>query len=277
MTERRRKHAELRTHAARCSCRCDKCRLDIAPTFRRFSEKFASTKEYQQGYSAGKAGSQKPCPYRDDPARKDWLAGYKDGFIYANHAVQDKPKWAEFGEGSATLHGVEIFANGEHRGKTYDDVQLDEMVRNFRKYSVGKKPLLRVPAVLGHEETQEFLDRSDLPAAAWATDVFRGRKECPACMGEGGKCEMCGGKGEIGTLKADFADVPPKVARLLKGKTYRQVSAEIYDEPPEGIPGEGAMLRRVAFPWRRDSAGEVSRRHSRTCRASGEASPLVAA
>ena len=153
----------------------------------------------------------------------------------------------KFGEGSSSLHSVEIFASGEHRGKPYSDADLDEMVSNFRKFSVGKNPLLQVPAVLGHEENQELLERSDLPAAAWAKDIWRDRKVCPACHGDGGNCQMCGNKGSVGVLKADFADLPPKVARLLKGKAYRTVSAEVYDEPPEGIPGEGKMLRRVAF------------------------------
>jgi hypothetical protein len=122
---------------------------------------------------------------------------------------------------------VDVFAAGTHRGKTYTEADLDDMVRNFDAHSSGDAPRLRVPAVLGHEETQEFLDRSDTPAAAWCTRVWR----------EGPK------------LKADFSDVPPKVMQLLKGRRYRTVSAEVYDEPPEGVgaKGGGKMLRRVAF------------------------------
>lgn len=127
--------------------------------------------------------------------------------------------------GTGTLKGVEIFMSGLHRDKEYTDADLDQIAANFERFSAGAKPLLHVPAVLGHEETQEFLDRSDLPAAAWGTKVYR----------EGHK------------LKADFEDMPAAVTRLIQGKRYRKVSAEIYDEPPEGIAGEGKMLRRVAF------------------------------
>lgn len=125
----------------------------------------------------------------------------------------------------ATIKGMEIFAVGKHRDKDYTPRDLANMVENFRKFSTGSKPLLRVPAVLGHEETQEFLDRSDLPAAAWCDRVYT----------RGGK------------LLSDWSNVPPKVAKLLNRKAYRRVSAEVYDEPPEGIPGQGKMLRRVAF------------------------------
>lgn len=136
----------------------------------------------------------------------------------------DKCKATPFAEG-LRIRGAEIFAAGTHRGKVYSEKDLDDIVRNFERYSVGRKPLLRVPAVIGHEENQDYLERSDLPAAAWCSRVYR----------EGPK------------LLADFEDVSPKVARLLNGKAYRTVSAEIYDEPPEGIDGKGKMLRRVAF------------------------------
>lgn len=130
-----------------------------------------------------------------------------------------------FSEGMSALRGVEIFAAGTHRGKTYTTNDLDSMVRNFKRSSMGSNPDLRVPAVLGHEENQEFLDRSDLPAAAWCDRLYR----------EGTK------------LKADFTDVPPRIAQLLVARRYRKVSAEVYDQPPEGVPGQGKMLRRVAF------------------------------
>ena len=63
------------------------------------------------------------------------------------------------------LKGVDIFAAGTHRGKTYTPADLDQMVDNFNKFSKGSKPGVRVPlaiprlmpgapAVLGHEEEQ---------------------------------------------------------------------------------------------------------------------------
>lgn len=134
-------------------------------------------------------------------------------------------KHSEGGNGMAAIRGVEIFAAGIHRNQAYTEADLDAMAANFNQFSTGARPALRVPAVLGHDEEQELLDRTDLPAAGWCERVYR--------------------DGPI--LKADFADVPPQVARLLQQKAYRKVSAEVYDEPPEGVPGKGKMLRRVAF------------------------------
>ena len=128
-------------------------------------------------------------------------------------------------EGHARLRRVAVFRTGTHRGKTYSEGDLDRMVENFRRFSAGPRPALRVPGVLGHEERQEYLERTDIPAAAWAENAYR--------------------DGPV--LYVDFGDVPPKVARLLRSKAYRTVSAEVYDEPPEGIPGKGKMLRRIAF------------------------------
>lgn len=124
-----------------------------------------------------------------------------------------------------SLSEVAIFRAGTHRGKTYTPRDLDSMVSNFRRNSAGGKPTLRVPAVLGHEEKQDLLNRSDLPAAAWANKLYR--------------------KGPV--LYADFEGVPEPVAKLIEGRAYRTVSAEVYDEPPDGLTGKGKTLRRVAF------------------------------
>ena len=125
-----------------------------------------------------------------------------------------------FSDSSYTLRGAEVFTTGRHRGKAYTARDLADMERNFHDFSSGDRPVLRVPAVLGHEETQEFLERTDLPAAAWAENGYRHGK----------------------LFKVDFADLAPKVARLLKGKAYRTVSAEVYDFPPEGVPGDRSVI-----------------------------------
>ena len=123
------------------------------------------------------------------------------------------------------IDGVDLFDAREHRGVPYTTEELDQMVGNFEKYQSGARPLMRVPAVLGHSEDQAYLKKEGLPAAAWLSKAWR-----------------------VGNmLKGSFEDVPAKVARLLRQKSYRTVSVEIYDSPPEGIPGEGMMIRRVAF------------------------------
>ncbi len=75
-----------------------------------------------------------------------------------------------------TIPGVEAFAIGTHRLKSYDPDDLTDMKRNFAAFSTGPKALVRVPVVLGHEENQEYLDRSDLPAAGWVARAYREEK-----------------------------------------------------------------------------------------------------
>lgn len=140
----------------------------------------------------------------------------------------DSPATHEsFSEGAARLRDVEIFRVGPHRGKDYTSADLYDIVKNFQKFSSPDAPkiLLHVPGVIGHEEDQQYLQRTDLPAAGWVTHLHT----------------------DGTTLFADFDGVPAEVTRLLLGKAYRTVSAEIYDEPPEGVPAQGKMLRRVAF------------------------------
>ncbi len=139
------------------------------------------------------------------------------------------------------IKGVEVFPAGMHRGKLYTEKDLDDIVTNFDRYCTGGKPQMQPPAVypgfvrdllagkavVGHEEEadQELLKRSDLPAAAWPKRLYRNGK----------------------ILMADLGEVAPSVARAIKGRAYRKVSAEIYDQPPEGVPGTGKMLRRISF------------------------------
>ncbi|HEX8158781.1 MAG TPA: hypothetical protein VF526_15455 [Solirubrobacteraceae bacterium] len=132
-------------------------------------------------------------------------------------------------ESASKLSGVEIFATGSHRDKPYSDADLADIVENFDAFSAPHAPqvLLRVPGVRGHDEQDEYLKRTDIPADGWVTRLWA----------EGGR------------LFADMDHVPPEMAALIKAQRYATVSAEIYDEPPEGIPegASGKMLRRVAF------------------------------
>ena len=122
------------------------------------------------------------------------------------------------------LTSVPIFAAGKHRGKPYSRADLDDMVANFELAREGGRGA-PVPLVFGHEEDQRFLERSDTPAAGWVSGLER----------------------RGGTLYAHFEHVPAGVMRLLAGRAYRRVSAEVYDDPPDGAPGKGKTLRRVAL------------------------------
>jgi len=144
----------------------------------------------------------------------------------------------EGGDGGSILRDVEVFASGTHRGKSYTPDDLDQIVANFDLHSSGETPRFSVPmavprlmpgapAVLGHEEEQKILSGSDLPAAGWPVRLWHDREE--------------------GKLMADIGGVAPVVANAIRAKRYKKVSAEIYDQPPEGVPGEGKMLRRISF------------------------------
>lgn len=124
---------------------------------------------------------------------------------------------------------VEAFSIGQKRGKVYTPSDLREMVDNFNRYGKGQRPGFDVPTVFGHEETpeeqQRFLEDTSIPAAAWVDGAYE----------DGEK------------LYLDLRDVSPELEQALKDGSYGAVSVEIYDDPPEGVPGKGKMLRRLAF------------------------------
>jgi hypothetical protein len=134
--------------------------------------------------------------------------------------------------------GVEIFATGRYRGSVWDLADLDQMAKNARLLGPSGKNLLRPPVVYGHEEQQEFLDRTDWPAAGWLNcDTVRVRRYRDA---DTGKIE--------GILIGDFEDVNPVTAAALKSKRYRKVSSEIYDDfASDHGQTFGKTLRRIAL------------------------------
>lgn len=123
---------------------------------------------------------------------------------------------------------VETFAVGIHHGERYDPRDLDRIVKNFNALcspKSGTRPRYRVPVVLGHEEGQEWLRRTDLPAAGWVTRAYHdGRK-----------------------LFTDWAGVAPEVVDLLDAGQYRTVSAELYPDFEDQGRRYGLALRRVAM------------------------------
>ena len=129
----------------------------------------------------------------------------------------------------ARMSNVEIFASGvwEENGDEYTDEDLKDMVENFRQFSSGENPLHDASVAPGHEEHSELLEATDYPSWGRVSWVWRDKSS--------------------GVLKANFEDVNPDLADWVNGKQFRRVSAEIYDDPPEGIPGQGKMLRRVSL------------------------------
>lgn len=123
----------------------------------------------------------------------------------------------------ARVQGVEIFRSGTHRQKVYTEADLDAMVQNFNACKGTVDP----PVVVGHEEYQELMSNTGIPAVGRVENVRR--------------------KGKV--LLADFCDVNPKIARFINQRAYSKVSSEVYDEPPDGCQdkAKGKMLRRVAL------------------------------
>ncbi len=141
----------------------------------------------------------------------------------------------------ARVRNVEVFAVGQHKGKTYTEQDLQDMVDNFHRF----KGMLDPSAVIGHEEEAEGgqplvededgrpdpdltagIDNSGTPAVGWIADL---RKRGPS-------------------LYADIEGVPPSIAKLINGRAYKKVSAEVYDHPEAaGLKGTGKVFRRVAL------------------------------
>ena len=129
--------------------------------------------------------------------------------------------------GFRTCKGVEVFAAGNHRNKDYSPEKLREVVANFQRLSTGDDATLRPPLVIGHEEQQELLENTGIPAAGWVSAVY--------LNDDGSK------------LLGDFDMVAPEVADLIDAKRYRKVSAELYDDFTDQGKHYGCTLRRVAL------------------------------
>lgn len=128
----------------------------------------------------------------DDVRR--WISEHRDSF--KNEVT--KKSFAEL----FAIPNVQIFAAGTWNGDSYSTKDLDEMVKAFDENKSRFKPFLK----LGHDDDQKLLQSDGLPAAGWINSIYR----------RGNK------------LFADFIDIPKKIFELIKNKSYRKVSCEIY-------------------------------------------------
>jgi hypothetical protein len=156
--------------------------------------------------------------------------------------------------GLARIRNVEIFSTGRHRDKEYTHEDLDDIARNFKKNSWGEGARVRPPVVVGHEEDQELLDNSGIPKMGQPDSLWTETVPCRLCGATGrdpndpsAACQTCLGTGKQGLLMANLARIPASIAKLINARAYDSVSSEIYPEPPEGVPGRGKMLRRIAL------------------------------
>lgn len=128
---------------------------------------------------------------------------------------------------SYCLKNVELFRAGVIDGEEFTIADLDQAINNFKRFSTGASPELSPTAVVGHEEEQQLLANTGIPAAGWVTDLRR--------------------YGDL--LVCDVSEVPEIVAQWIKDGSYRKVSAEFYaDSGQAGLePGHGLTFRRFAM------------------------------
>lgn len=138
------------------------------------------------------------------------------------------------------LPGVEIFAAGKLLAgnhptpEEWTEDDLACMARNFALLASGPRPLLIPKCKIGHDQDQQILQRTDLPAAGWVDAV--------------------GKQGH--RLFADLGKVPPIVADWIDQGLYSTVSIEADRQPDpnllesarsRGIQLKGPVLKAVAF------------------------------
>ena len=132
------------------------------------------------------------------------------------------------------MRGVELFASGKYRGKRWEPGVIDEMADNARKLGPNGLKLFVPPAVLGHEEEQEYLERTDLPSAGTVDpDSLRAVPD-PRHRGEK-------------ILVGDVLNIPRAVAEKIANREFFRCSAEIYDSFKDDFErNHGRVLRRLA-------------------------------
>lgn len=118
------------------------------------------------------------------------------------------------------IRNAELFEAGKWNGKSYTEKDLDQIAANFEEHQSprSKKRMMRVGLVKDHVSNSG-------PKFGTITRLFReGRK-----------------------LLFDAEEIDPAVAEEIKTGRFGDLSAELYQEAPEGIHAKGMMLRRVAL------------------------------
>jgi len=137
---------------------------------------------------------------------------------YERYAQAHQARTDKIRKDGLTVKGVEIFRAGEHKpmnGQTFlfSNAMLNDVVAS---YNMDKH---HAPVVVGHPKT-------DAPAYGWVSDL----------------------RVEGDRLVADFTDIDPQFADLVKAKRYRKISSSFYkpDAPNSPSPGKWS-LKHVGF------------------------------
>ncbi len=99
----------------------------------------------------------------------------------------------------AELKGAEIFAAGRWNGQTFDEDDLDNIVKSFEALGLSG----RIPLKIGHNFEQPLTDGQ--PALGWVDRIWRDGKK----------------------LLANFRDVPRVVYDAIRAGRYKHVSIEL--------------------------------------------------
>jgi cation transport regulator ChaB len=121
------------------------------------------------------------------------------------------------------LKDVEVFGTGEWNKHKITDEDLDNIVNGTNEIIDKLKPKVK----LGHDDKQELLQKSGLPAGGWIT-----------------KLKKVGNK-----ILVDIKEVPKVLYDLIKNGAYKRISSEIlydYTEPSTKKKYE-KVLSAIAF------------------------------
>lgn len=132
------------------------------------------------------------------------------------------------------LPGVNLFASGVYRGKRWPPEVVRAIAENIRRNGPSGTKLLVPPAVLGHEEDQDWLDKTDLPAAGWVDPDTAAAVPDPEHPGEW-------------ILRGDVINVPPEVADRIRNGEFANGSGEFYELADDFGKPQGYTMRRFAL------------------------------
>lgn len=122
------------------------------------------------------------------------------------------------------LRDVRLMRVGNWKGDDYTRRKFDEAVENFKKFQTpGVNQWQRLPIVIGHGP--DDLEDDSIPAYGDVTGLSR--------------------RGD--SLFADEIETDDETAKAIENRLYDDLSPEMYEDPPEGIPGTGMMVRRIAI------------------------------
>lgn len=133
------------------------------------------------------------------------------------------------------LPNVRLFASGVFRSRPWPPAVVAAVGSGVRKLGPQGDNLIVPPVVLGHDDDQEWLSRTDLPAAGWVD---------PSTV----RCEPDEEHPGHLVLVGDIVNVPEEVAELIRSGKYRYGSAEVYDSFLDDMGEDrGPALRRFAL------------------------------